>query len=83
VAVKLGFFLFLLGLTILLGIVVTKLFIMDMQMGWPSLMGAIILASGLQLFFIGIAAIYVGRTYKETKRRPLFSIKELTNLSPN
>lgn len=79
-AVRLGFFIFIAGLFLLLGIVITKLFIMDFQLGWPSLMCAIILGIGLQLFFIGIAAIYIGRTYKETKKRPLFSVKELVNI---
>ncbi|MFL5763741.1 MAG: glycosyltransferase family 2 protein [Bacteroidia bacterium] len=79
-AVRLGFILFLGGLLYLLGIVIAKLFIIDFQLGWPSLMGAIILGAGLQLFFIGIAAIYIGRTYRESKKRPLYSVKELTNL---
>lgn len=79
-AVRLGFILFVLGLLYLLGIAFTKIFIFDFQLGWPSIMGAIILGAGLQLFFIGIAAIYIGRTYKESKKRPLFSVKELTNI---
>jgi dolichol-phosphate mannosyltransferase len=80
-AVRLGFILFVFGLLYLLGIIFTKIFIFDFQLGWPSIMGAIILGAGLQLFFIGIAAIYIGRTYKESKKRPLFSVKELTNIS--
>lgn len=79
-AVRLGFFLFFIGLLFLLGILITKLFIMDFQTGWPSVIGSIILGTGLQLFFTGIAAIYIGRTYKETKHRPLFSVKELTGI---
>ena len=81
VSVRLGLILFLIGLVVLLGIVVAKSFFIDFQLGWPSVIGAIILGSGLQLFFIGIAAIYIGRTYKESKRRPLFSVKELTNIN--
>ncbi len=81
VSVRLGLILFLIGLVVLFGIVVAKSFFIDFQLGWPSVIGAIILGSGLQLFFIGIAAIYIGRTYKESKRRPLFSVKELTNIN--
>jgi len=80
-AVRLGFLLFLIGFLYLMGIVIARLFIIDFQLGWPSIMAAIILTAGLQLFFIGIAAIYIGRTYKESKKRPLFSVKELTNIS--
>lgn len=79
-AVRLGFILSVAGFLFLLGILIAKLFIINFQAGWPSIMSAIILGTGLQLFFIGIAAIYIGRTYKETKKRPLFSVKELTNL---
>jgi dolichol-phosphate mannosyltransferase len=79
-AVRLGFVMFIFGFLYLLGIVIAKLFIIDFQLGWPSLMGAIIVAAGIQLFFIGIAAIYIGRTYRESKKRPLFSVKELTNI---
>jgi len=39
-----------------------------------------VLSLGFQLFFIGIAAIYIGKIYKESKGRPLYSIKEKTNL---
>ena len=80
-AVKLGFFLFFFGLLFLAGILIAKLFFINFQLGWPSLIGAIVIGAGLQLFFIGIAAIYIGRIYKETKRRPLFSVKEFTNVS--
>ena len=79
--VKLGFFLFFFGLLFLAGILIAKLFFINFQLGWPSLIGAIVIGAGLQLFFIGIAAIYIGRIYKETKRRPLFSVKEFTNVS--
>jgi len=79
-AVSLGFILFFAGLLFLVTILYVKLFVMDFQVGWASTIGAIILGTGLQLFFIGIAAIYIGRIYREAKRRPLFSVKELTGL---
>lgn len=77
-AVRLGFFMSLFGLLALVGILLTKLFVVDFQAGWPSVMSAILLGTGVQLFFVGIAAIYIGRIYRESKRRPLFSIKEIT-----
>ena len=79
IAAKLGFILFLFGLVFLFGLFILKLFFIDFELGWPSLIGTIILGTGIQLFFIGILAIYLGRIYRETKRRPLFSIKNLTN----
>lgn len=79
-AVNLGLSLFVLGVVALISIAALKLFVIDFAAGWPSLFSAIVLSLGLQLFFIGIAAIYIGKIYKESKRRPLFSIKQTTNL---
>lgn len=81
-AVKLGALLSSGGLLFLLLVVLAKLFLVDFQAGWPSLMAAILLGTGIQVFFVGIVAIYIGRIYRETKRRPLFSVKEVTNGTP-
>ena len=67
----------LLGLIIL---VLLKLFFINFQAGWPSIIASIIVVFGLQLFFMGIISLYIGRIYKEVKRRPLYSIKDKTNL---
>jgi len=79
IAVKLGFYLFIIGILLMLVIIMLKFTLIDFQIGWPSLICSIILGSGLQLFFIGVAALYIGRIYKETKGRPLYSIIETTN----
>lgn len=79
-AIKLGGILILLGVFALLVLLILKLFFIQFAMGWPSIISAIVLSLGVQLFFIGIVAIYIGKIYKESKGRPLFSIKELTNL---
>lgn len=81
-AVKFGAFLSVAGALFLVGILLAKLFLIDFQAGWPSLIGATVLGTGIQLFFVGIVAIYVGRIYREAKRRPLFSVKEVTNGVP-
>ncbi|MDT0556048.1 glycosyltransferase family 2 protein [Patiriisocius hiemis] len=79
-AVKLGSFLIFIGVLLLLVLIFLKLYLINFQSGWPSLIGALIVATGLQLFFIGIAALYIGKIYKESKSRPLFSVLELTNI---
>jgi dolichol-phosphate mannosyltransferase len=78
--VRFGFLLSLLGFLALIGIVIAKLFFIEFQAGWPSLISAIILGTGLQIFFMGIVAVYIGKIYKESKPRPLFSVKECTNI---
>ena len=78
-AVRLGFYLMLSAFVALITIVVLRLFFIRFQLGWPSIIITIIGATGILLFFIGLAAIYIGKIYKEVKARPLFSIKEMTN----
>ena len=45
--------------------------------GWTSLLSAIFLIGGIQLFVLGIIGEYLGRLYLETKHRPLFIIDEV------
>ena len=44
--------------------------------GWPSLVCIICLASGVQLFCLGIVGQYLSKTYLEVKRRPIYLVKE-------
>lgn len=44
--------------------------------GWTALMIAILFIGGVQLISIGILGQYVGRTYKEIKKRPLYVVQE-------
>lgn len=48
----------------------------DPVAGWPSLVCIIFAIGGLQLFCIGILGQYMAKTYLETKRRPIYIIKE-------
>lgn len=48
----------------------------DPVSGWPSLACIIFLVSGIQLFCTGIVGQYLSKTYLETKRRPIFILKD-------
>lgn len=48
----------------------------DPVSGWPSLACIIFLVSGVQLLCTGIVGQYLSKTYLETKRRPIFILKD-------
>lgn len=48
----------------------------DPVSGWPSLACIIFFVGGIQLFCVGIMGQYLSKTYLETKKRPLYIIKE-------
>lgn len=44
--------------------------------GWPSIVCIMLFVSGIQLFCMGIIGQYLAKTYLETKKRPIYIIKE-------
>lgn len=51
--------------------------------GWTSLAVAVLFLGGVQLLAIGILGEYIGRIYEEVKRRPLYLVRETTNVDPH
>lgn len=82
-AVQIGLILSALGFFAILVVLVLKVTLVHFQAGWPSLVSILLMGFGMQIFFIGVAALYIGKIYRETKRRPLYSIRELTNIHPS
>lgn len=60
----------------LLFIIARALIYGDPVAGWPSMMCVIILMGGLQLLCMGILSTYLSKTYLETKRRPVYIVRE-------
>lgn len=48
-------------------------------MGWSSLIVSLFFIGGIIIANLGIIGIYLGKTFDETKKRPLYIIKERTN----
>ena len=57
-------------------IIVRKLLFGDPVAGWASLICVVIFVGGVQLFCLGIMGQYLAKTYLETKRRPIYLIRE-------
>ena len=74
-----GFLFCLISFIMIIFIIVRTLIYGDPTSGWPSLVCIIFFVSGIQLFCIGIIGEYLSKTYLETKKRPIYIIKE-TNL---
>jgi len=47
--------------------------------GWTSLIISLYFIGGIIIGILGIIGIYLGKTFQETKKRPLYIIEELTN----
>ncbi len=64
------------GLGILYSLAV-RVFTPNWVAGWTTLILAILLASGVEMFCFGILGEYIGRIYTEMKQRPLFIVREM------
>ncbi|MBQ4347783.1 MAG: glycosyltransferase family 2 protein [Firmicutes bacterium] len=76
VASVIGFIFCLAAFIFIVVIVVKTLIWGDPVAGFPTLACLILLVGGIQLLCMGILGQYMSKTYLETKRRPLFIIKE-------
>ena len=57
-------------------IIVRALLFGDPTSGWPSLVTIILFIGGVQLLCIGIIGKYIGKIFMETKKRPVYIVKE-------
>ncbi|MEM7068987.1 MAG: glycosyltransferase family 2 protein [Pseudomonadota bacterium] len=47
--------------------------------GWTSVIVVVLMLGGVQMLMIGIMGEYIGRTYLEVKRRPLYVVDEIVS----
>lgn len=78
-SVKVGFLIALLSLIYIIYLIVRTLAFGDVLIGWTSIMASIYLATGVLLCAIGVAGIYIGNIFEETKNRPIYIISEILN----
>lgn len=62
---------------IMIGVIIAKTIIWgDRVAGYPSLVCIVFFVSGVQMFCLGILGQYLSKTYLETKKRPVYIVKE-------
>ncbi len=72
----LGILMCLLAFLFIILIIVRTLAFGDPTNGWPSMVCIMLLVSGIQLSCLGIIGQYMAKTYLETKKRPIYIVKE-------
>lgn len=76
-----GIFMFLIGITMTIYIVGRKLMFDDLVSGWTALSSILLLGFGITNISLGIIAEYLWRTFDASRKRPIFIIEDIINLS--
>lgn len=76
IASVVGFITFLIALVMAVFFAIRTLIFGNPTSGWTSLVVIILALGGIQLLSLGILGKYISKTYLETKRRPLYILKE-------
>ena len=71
-----GTFSFLVSLVGIVFVVIRKLTIGGSVAGWASLVSIILFIGGIQLLALGIIGNYISKIFLETKKRPVYIVKE-------
>ena len=71
-----GTFSFLISLVGIVFVVIRKLTIGGSVAGWASLVSIILFIGGIQLLALGIIGNYISKVFLETKKRPVYIVKE-------
>ena len=71
-----GTFSFLISLVGIIFVIIRKLTIGGSVAGWASLVSIILFIGGIQLLALGIIGNYISKIFLETKKRPVYIVKE-------
>jgi dolichol-phosphate mannosyltransferase len=77
-SVRLGFVLAFLAFCYGLYIIIRAVFYGSSIMGWPSLIVSLYFIGGVIIAILGVIGIYLGKTFDEAKKRPLYIVMNTT-----
>ncbi len=81
VVMYLGFFSIFICFAVFLYSIISKLVGGNVARGWTSIMVTLTFLGGIQLLSLGMIGQYIARIYDESKKRPLYLIREKVNFS--
>jgi glycosyltransferase involved in cell wall biosynthesis len=67
----------------ILFIIIRAVIFGDPTSGWPSLVSIFLFVGGLQLLCLGIIGKYIGKIFLETKKRPIYIVRETEKTKTN
>lgn len=76
-ATYVGYLLSALGIVGALVVLIRKLLVPSMAMGWPSVMVAIFFFSGINLLFTGLIGEYIGRMFLGMNKNPQYVVRKI------
>lgn len=76
ISVFIGLLLCFISFLMIIVIIIKTLCFGDPVGGWPSLVCILFFLSGIQLFCTGVMGAYLAKTYLETKKRPIYILRE-------
>ncbi len=74
--ISLGFVVTAMAFILIVFVIIRTLLFGDPTSGWPSMICIVVFFAGTQLLCTGIVGAYLGKTYLETKNRPIFIARE-------
>lgn len=80
-AATLGFLITCVGMLLNAGLILSRLFFASYAPGYTSTISVIVFLGGLNLMFLGLVSLYVGRILREVQGRPRFIVKSFERFS--
>jgi dolichol-phosphate mannosyltransferase len=80
-SVKLGFFISFISFLAGIYLIIKAILFGTPVMGWSSLIVSLYFLGGIIISILGIIGIYLGKTFDETKKRPLYILRNSANVN--